>query len=996
MNKKFCFILFFLILLFPLRMNGSDSADRALMSRFDVLESLVRGNAESLPPDMVVYRYRDDSLRSWINSFPVLNDESEYSPLRLISDEAKIYDLGGRKYLAKAVESVDSSGVSTRMVYGLEVPGKGESVTGAKFHPESLGVFPVINAVILLLALLLALQRRRVRPPLWLSVILSLALAVYSFWSLRYLSYNSEVCLQLYRLADISLESGLAYLSFSLVLMCIPLLLKLSGRNPLKKSAKVALSVFFGIFLVGVTGYYGNESEPELLRAWAGKLSVQRNDSLETVLRTAEREMLSDRELSAMVGDGMPSYQISSYLEENYFSSIAGKFDISALGIRDPEGNPGLDKLIEESFRDADPIGRGSAYHFSNPGPGRLRYSAVLPCDAGGGPGILLMRIESGTDKESRLIPSSYSYAKYKDGALQFFRGSYPYPTKIHDRLHNLLYVDKAGMIEQDGYLHFPTIANGDEVVIISRPGIRPLYYVVAVAFISLLFLLLFSLGKSLFGRRVKRERSEYFRNRMAYLMMSSLTLMLVVMMVVSIFFVFRRNNLNMYSMMADKINSIRAMVDNRFADIPLGGRNALSGEAVSALKDVKDMSGTDISLYGVNGKILMSTLPEGLGKNAMKIRMDSKAFDRIIRQNKRYFLQKETLYGEKYYGMYAPVFGPDGTLKAVICAPYAYDSLDFRLDAVMHGVGIMIVFLILLLLMRLLSVTVLDRMFSPLSAMSAKMNRANLGALEHIEYDRDDEIASLVTAYNRMVDALSESSLKLAQAERDKAWTGMARQVAHEIKNPLTPMKLQLQRLIRLKQKGDASWQDKFDEVSGIVLDHIDILSDTANEFSTIAKLTTQERTLIDLGELIPEEVTMFDNREDAKFEYMGLDSATVNGPRPQIARVVVNLLTNALQAVEGKPDARVLVSLRKSVKDGYYDIVVEDNGPGVSEENIDKLFSPNFTTKSGGSGLGLAISRSILESCGATISYGKSFVLGGACFTICYPMAEKSDPDN
>ena len=112
------------------------------------------------------------------------------------------------------------------------------------------------------------------------------------------------------------------------------------------------------------------------------------------------------------------------------------------------------------------------------------------------------------------------------------------------------------------------------------------------------------------------------------------------------------------------------------------------------------------------------------------------------------------------------------------------------------------------------------------------------------------------------------------------------------------------------------------------------------------------------------------------------------VRGPKPQLTRVFVNLLGNAVQAIGDAPDGRIVVSLRKSVRDGFWDIVVEDNGPGVSEENIERLFTPNFTTKNGGSGLGLAISRSILERCGATISYSRSFTLGGACFTVSYPV--------
>ena len=109
---------------------------------------------------------------------------------------------------------------------------------------------------------------------------------------------------------------------------------------------------------------------------------------------------------------------------------------------------------------------------------------------------------------------------------------------------------------------------------------------------------------------------------------------------------------------------------------------------------------------------------------------------------------------------------------------------------------------------------------------------------------------------------------------------------------------------------------------------------------------------------------------------------------PRPQLTRVVVNLLTNAIQAIDGNAgDKRLVVSLRNATEDGFYDIVFEDSGPGVASENVDKLFTPNFTTKSSGTGLGLAISRSILERCGARISYSRSFVLGGACFTIVYP---------
>ena len=112
------------------------------------------------------------------------------------------------------------------------------------------------------------------------------------------------------------------------------------------------------------------------------------------------------------------------------------------------------------------------------------------------------------------------------------------------------------------------------------------------------------------------------------------------------------------------------------------------------------------------------------------------------------------------------------------------------------------------------------------------------------------------------------------------------------------------------------------------------------------------------------------------------------VDAPRPQLTRVVVNLITNAIQAVdENKGEKRLLVSLRNAAEDGFYEIVVEDNGPGVDQENQDKIFTPDFTTKTSGSGLGLAICRRIVDHCGGSISYSRSFALGGACFTVKYP---------
>ena len=336
--------------------------------------------------------------------------------------------------------------------------------------------------------------------------------------------------------------------------------------------------------------------------------------------------------------------------------------------------------------------------------------------------------------------------------------------------------------------------------------------------------------------------------------------------------------------------------------------------------------------------------------------------------------------------------------MLGIISTPYTDRNYDFRREAFSHAALIINLFLLLLITSLLLSTRELNRIFSPLVEMGKKMDKTDIHNPEYIIYKREDEISTIVDAYNRMQEDLAESTKMLASAERDKAWSEMARQVAHEIKNPLTPIKLEIQRLIRLKQKGNPAWEEKFDKVADVVLEHIDILTDTANEFSTFAKLYSEEPVLINLDKTLKEQLLIFDNKENVKISYIGLEDAFVMAPKPQLIRVFVNLITNAIQAVEmhqkelmeNEGEAlggKIFIGLRNSTKDGYYDIVFDDNGSGVKEENLDKLFTPNFTTKTGGTGLGLAISRNIITKCEGEISYRKSYALGGASFTVTLP---------
>ena len=628
----------------------------------------------------------------------------------------------------------------------------------------------------------------------------------------------------------------------------------------------------------------------------------------------------------------------------------------------------------------------------------------------GSGVTMMLLRVSPKSNRDNRgysqllgysapgdvLIPSRYSYAKYSDKSLTSYKGNYSYPTLVDKDLEDEINKAEDGVVRMNGFTHFVNNISGSDLIIVSRPKTDDFTYFVAFLFLTLVFYFCLTL-LTLTRIHPRHRESNYYKSRINAAMMVALIMTLIALATVSVLFVYRRNNANLRSSMADKINSLQTLLQTRCRHV----RDYTEFSALMTSGIMEDISNTmksDITLYTTGGKEFRSTTPEVFDMMLLDSRMNQDAFESIIYKNKRYFIGKENIGSKRTYFLYAPLFNVNGKMIAIMCSPFTDESFDFKSEAVLHSITVITVFMILLLVARFITAKAVDKMFKPLSEMGRKMNEANINNLEYIVYERDDEVSRLVRAYNLMVHDLYNSTMKLTQAERDKAWATMARQVAHEIKNPLTPIKLQIQRLIRMKKNGNPAWTERFDEISEEVLKQIDLLADTANEFSTFAKLYTEEPVEINLDKLLKEEIDLFDSRDNIKFSYMGLEDATVTGPKPQLTRVFVNLINNAVQAIENAQaeaedrgeerfPGRIVVSLRLSSKDGFYDIVFEDNGPGVSDENRSRLFTPNFTTKSNGTGLGLSICRNILEKCNGEIFYSKSFMLKGACFTVRFP---------
>ena len=831
---------------------------------------------------------------------------------------------------------------------------------------------------------------------------------------------NSNVNLELYRLNNNVLYSIIVYLSYTGLLFCLmlqvqllkPVIHELTGHHIdiLKRRYLVSFALIAAAYF-SITAYsLGFRKEQDRALVWANRLAVERDLALELQLRSVEENISNDQLISYLSSLDNSSGIILSRITEYYLNRTRQSDNVGVLIFK--EGDTTGENLLYNIIHNGEPIADGSRFMFVTDMNGRSSYAGIfIYYYPGAGATRMILQVEQNYNKENtgygRLIgrldgpgdvniPSSYSYAKYRNGRLTSYKGNFPYPT-VPDR-----FIDASApgqdvsTINLGGHMHFVTKVSDNEAIVITRPKRNVLIYFTS---FSYLFIILMLLAFILPSRKNKQKlfRNNYFRTRINVILFTSSFFILASMAIVSIAFVYKRNEKNMFNLMSSKVSTAQGLLEDR-TRYAKDWNDLMTQSFASSLKEVSIATKSDITIYSPGGKVIRSTAPEVFEKLIIGSRINHNMFYNIQNRNQRFYINREKVADYRFWVLYAPLFNDAGDMIAIMSIPYTDRNYDFRSEAFFHAALLINLFILLLLISLFISTRLVNSMFGPLLEIGKKMRNADINNLEHITYEGEDEISSLVEAYNRMVGDLNDSTRQLAQAERDKAWSQMARQVAHEIKNPLTPIKLEIQRLIRLKQNNNPKWEEKFDQVTAVILEHIQILADTANDFSTFAKLYTEEPVLMDLDKTLKEQLLIFDNNENIRFSYIGMENALVMAPKPQLIRVFVNLITNGVQAIEiqqrdaredGKEPVkgRILICLRNSTRDGYYDIVFDDNGPGVSGDNLDKLFTPNFTTKSGGTGLGLAICRNIVEKCGGTISYSRSFGLNGASFTVTVP---------
>jgi len=644
---------------------------------------------------------------------------------------------------------------------------------------------------------------------------------------------------------------------------------------------------------------------------------------------------------------------------------------------------------------------------------GIQNYFALIPIKQGNQVlGTLAVRLQSKTFKEQGSFPevladgkintdeqlNNYSFAFYSNGRLLNQNGDYIYNLVNNDFKGE---IGKFVYVEKNGYSHIIYQSNAKKLVVVSKPVIT---WVIQLASVSFLFLVLLSFSIVIIvihqtwvvfhddNFRSNGYSWNYLISRNRILYKTRIQASLVAAIVITLFIVggityfsisqqFRKQQDQDLIVKADQIKN--ALENNNLFN------NGFANASERTLHTFAEINATDLNLYDVNGEVIFSTQPNIYDYGFITPLMNAQAFVFLNKYQRSEFLSHEVIGKMGYISAYKPIRNKNNETVAYLALPYYSNEQDYDLRVGSYLNTLINVYALVLVVIALFAIFLANEITYPLTLVGQSLGQIQIGVKNApIQWKSNDEIGGLIQEYNNMIAALEESAQKLARSERESAWREMAKQVAHEIKNPLTPLKLGVQLLDKSWREKDPNFDKKFEKFSKSFIEQIESLALIASEFSNFAKMPDTPFENINITEIIDKCIDVYRNSADLNISFVKLttDEVIVKGGKDHLLRIFNNLIKNAIEAVPDFRKGNIEIILNTAGKSVY--IEVKDNGKGIPEDLRDRIFNPNFTTKSSGTGLGLAFVKQAIENMFGSIRF-ETEQNKGTTFYIILPLA-------
>lgn len=788
------------------------------------------------------------------------------------------------------------------------------------------------------------------------------------------------------------------------------------------------------IMTVSVTAllvHYNTAREISGRRQLAIKLSKQKDPTLEFNLGMLDTAIIKDNRLLNFYQEPVNKggQVLAKYLTDTYFTNLKNKYDIrffpytnqgKVIGSKDTSDTEDqLENLVmnsepssvkdlfyhEKSYSDFSYIARlkisnlqtdstlGFLYYQLT--PKTIKQEALYP--------KLLMKQE---DYQFQNSLNKYSYAVYDHLNLVYNRNDYPFPLQLSA---GNIPLNEYNYTNSNGYSLLWYKPAAHKLVVVAKPNRMIIEAITLFAYMFCIFLLLiliFRIIRFLVQARMRPKAiMEIFnltiRTRVHAILIFIVVFVFIVLGVSTISFFTRRYDIEHREELSNGMNILLTTVQRALIRIiPPDKQENLSDPALQpglkdAIQDIADTHNVDINLYDLNGNLILSTQNIIYENGLLASKMDPSAYYKLFYLKQVQVIQKEQVGNLQFLSSYASVRNDQGQTIAFLNQPYFASQVDLQEEISNFLVTLLILNAFIFLISGMLVLLLTNSITRSFTLITGKLRKVNLsGSNEEIIWHRDDEIGQLVKEYNKMVHKLEESASALAKSEREGAWREMARQIAHEIKNPLTPMKLSLQHLQRAIDQDSPRAYKLTRNVSQTLIEQIEHLSQIASDFSAFANIPYANNEVLLLNEIMKSVVVLHNGYEQVNIHLeKPAEEYYVYADKTQLNRLFTNLVQNAMQAIPDGVNGEVYLSVSR--ENETVTVMIRDNGSGIPEDIRQYIFTPNFTTKSSGTGLGLAMCKNIMEQMHGEIWF-ESESGRGTTFYVKLPLVTPADGEH
>lgn len=748
--------------------------------------------------------------------------------------------------------------------------------------------------------------------------------------------------------------------------------------------------LIFAIITSWLFGEYNSVREKSSIQVLGDKLSDRQDAILENEFDDVARKMIKDaRFKKALYRLPLYGYETEQQLRQNYFTGYFEKFNIQ-LAVFDSvcmpyfknsdlvfNNNEYFDDQIKNGFSTIsenlffmEEYKMNSRYigkiEFDKEDGHKARYVLYVqlePKQISGTGGLPDLLLDEGQQKQNKY--KQISYALYKQNKLNASYGSYDYP------LYNVDSLDIKNV--KSNFKHYFVSPEKGTLIVLSTK-VRDFNYFFTTNSYYFIFYSALGLVMVVFIYRISNKKIMFFslNRRIQVFTVSILFFALMAVGVFTVKLVISKSEDDHIDQLAEKSNQI----NNELNTVLLNGTNLdVNGKqyAESMLKKYAALFNSDISLYNSDGVLFASSRPQLFDAGLCSRLINPQAIANFRKKESANFSTRDKIGSLNYLSLYTPLYNVSGNFIGYMNLPYFARQSDLEEGLSDYITTLLNVYVVLFLVSLFTGLVVTTYVTKPLRIVQQQLAKISLGKRnEPINWQSNDEIGRLVNEYNQMLLKLEESAVLLAKSEREGAWQEMAKQVAHEIKNPLTPMKLNLQYLQKVVNEGGEDFSEKFKRVSVSIIEQIDTLAHIANEFSNFAKLPKVNLESVNLTDVIQSTIELFKNDRVQILFSSQINSSLVIADKNQCLRVFNNLIKNAVQAIPENKEG--IIEIKVSEENELVKVSIKDNGSGIPEQMKEKIFVPNFTTKSTGTGLGLAMVKNIINAFGGQIWFESS----------------------